>query len=78
MGLFVSIDLMFNFLTNFGMHGYACVFLVLLLSWAWVFPGVTMFLSLAFPFLNNHGVMGSPVLVDLYYWMDSKLSEVDL
>ena len=48
---------MCDVLARFGMHGYACVFLVLLLSLAWVFPSVTMFFSLASPFLDSHGVM---------------------
>ena len=34
------------------------MFLVLLLSLAWVFLGVRVLLSLAFPFLDSHGVMG--------------------
>ena len=46
------------FLARFGMHGYACVFLVFLLSLAWVFLGVTKFFNLAFPFMDSHGVMG--------------------
>jgi len=45
---------------------------------AWVFPSVTMFFSPALPFLDNHGVMGSHVLVELDCRMDSKLSGVDL
>jgi len=40
---------------------HACVLLVLLLSLAWIFLGVTMFFSLALPFLNIHGVAGSLV-----------------
>ncbi len=49
---------MYDFLTSFGMHGYACVFLVLLLSLAWILLGVTVFFTLAFIFLDSHGVMG--------------------
>jgi len=60
------------------MHGYACVFLVLLLSLAWVFPGVKVLFNLVFPFLDSLEVMGSHVLVELDCRMDSKLSEVDL
>jgi len=40
---------------------HACVHLVLLLSLAWVFPGVKVFFSLSLPFLDRHGVMGSLV-----------------
>lgn len=49
---------MCDFLASLGMHGYAYVFLVLLMSWAWVFPSVTVFCSLALSFLDNHGVIG--------------------
>jgi len=42
---------------------HACVYLVLLLSLPWVFLGVTAFFSLSFPFLDNHGMMGSLVFV---------------
>ena len=34
--------------------------------------------SLSFPFMDSLDVMGSHVLVEMYCWMDSKLSEVDL
>jgi len=37
---------------------HACVYLVLLLSMAWVSIGVTMVLSLSFPFLDSDGLMG--------------------
>ena len=56
---------MCDFLSSFIMHGYACAFLVLLLSLAWIFSGVTMFFSLALPFSNNLKVMGSHVVVEL-------------
>jgi len=46
---------------------HACVFMVLLLSLAWVFPGVTMFFSLVFPVLDSHGVLGCLVLVEIFY-----------
>ena len=49
---------MCEFLTSFGMHGYACVFLVLFFSLAWVFPSVKVFFNLAFPFMDSHGVVG--------------------
>ena len=49
---------MCGFLAIFGMHNVACVFLVLLLSWAWIFPSVKMFFSLALAFLDSHGFMG--------------------
>ena len=52
---------MYDFLVIFSMHGYDCVFLVLVLSLEWVFLGVALFCSLALPFLDNHGVMGSHV-----------------
>lgn len=45
---------------------------------AWVFLGVTMFFSLALPFLDSHGVMGFSCLVEPNCQMDSNLSEVDL
>ena len=48
---------MYDFLAIFGMHGYACVFLLLLMSLAWIFLGVIVFFSLALPFLDNHGVI---------------------
>lgn len=49
---------MCDFLARFSMHGYACAFLVLFLSWAWVFPGMTVFFNLSLPFPDSHGVMG--------------------
>jgi len=69
---------MYDFLASFGMNGYACVFLVLLLSLAWVSLGVTMFFNLALSFPNSLGVMGFSCLVELDFQMDSKLGEVDL
>ena len=41
---------MCGFLAIFGMHGVTCVFLVLFLSLAWVFRGVTVFFGLALTF----------------------------
>ena len=46
-------------LLNLACMVHACVVLVLLMSLAWVFPSVIVVFSLAFPFLDNHGVMGS-------------------
>ena len=43
---------------------------------AWVFPGVTVFFSLALPFLDSHGVMGLSYLVDMDLQMVLKLSGV--
>ena len=40
---------------------HACMLFVLLLSLACVFPSVTMFFSLALPFMDSHGLMGSLV-----------------
>ena len=57
---------------------YACVYLVLFLSLAWVLPGVIVVFILAFPFPDNHGVMGFFHLVELDFQMVSKLSEVVL
>ena len=48
---------MCDFLARYGMHGYACVLLVLLLSLACVFLGVIVFISLSLPFPDSHGVM---------------------
>jgi len=45
---------------------------------AWVLLGLTVFFSLALPFLDSHGVMGFSCLVELDFWIDPKLSEVDL
>ena len=49
---------MYDFLASFPMHGYACAFLVLFLSRAWVLSGVIIFLSLSLPFSDSHGMMG--------------------
>ena len=57
---------------------HACVYLVLLLSLAWVSPGVIVVFSLAFPFSDSHGVMGFFYLVELDFPMVLKLSEVVL
>lgn len=38
---------------------HACVYLDLLLSLEWLLLGVIVIFSLAFPFLDIHGVMGS-------------------
>ena len=43
---------------------HACVYLVLLLSLAWVFPGVTVVSAL--PFSDSHGVMWLFYLVELW------------
>jgi len=45
---------------------------------AWVLPGVVVFLNLALPFSNSHGVMGFSCFIEKDCWMDLKLSEVDL
>jgi len=45
---------------------------------AWILPGVTVFFSLVFPFLDSHGVMGFSFLVELDFRMDLMLCEVDL
>ena len=53
---------------------HACVNLVPLLSLTCVFPGVIVVLSLAFPFPDNHGVMGFFCAVEIDFWMVLKLS----
>ena len=55
---------------------HACVYFVLLLSLTWVLLGVAMDFSLALPFLDSHGVMGSSYLVELDFRMVLKLGGV--
>ena len=69
---------MCDFLARFGMHGYLCVFLVTFFSLPWIFPCVAVLFGLSLTFLVSIEVMGSHVLVELDYRMDSKLSEVDV
>ena len=49
---------------------HACVYLVLLLSLAWVFPGGIVVFNLTFPYTDSHGVMGFFYLVEL--WIDGR------
>lgn len=54
---------------------YACVYLVLLMSLAWVLPGVRVVFIISFPFPDSHGVMGLFHLVELDCGMVLELGE---
>jgi len=57
---------------------YGSVFLVLLLSLPWIFPGATVVFSLPMPFLDTHGEISFYYLVELDCRMVSKLSRLVL
>ena len=52
---------------------HTCVYLVILLSLAWVLSGVTVVFSLALTFLDSHGVMRFFHVVELDCEMVSKI-----
>ena len=66
---------MYDFLDRYGMHGIACGSF---LSWHGFFPGVTVFSAQPFHFRIAMVLWSSHVLVQLDYWMDSKLNDVDI
>jgi hypothetical protein len=68
---------MYDFLASFGMHGTCmCVFGSLVVI-GMGFSRCDSVFSLAFPFLDSHGVMGFFYLVELWiFQMVLKLSEV--
>jgi len=57
---------------------YACVYLVHLLLLAWVLSGFDSGFSLAFPFLDSHGVMGFFISCALDFQKVLDLGEVVL
>jgi len=57
---------------------HACVYLVLLLSLVWVFPGVTVIFNLALPFLDAMAWWFLLYLVELDFQRELKLSGVVL
>lgn len=56
----------------------ACVYLVLFLSLAWVFPGVVVVFKITLTFMDSYGVMGFFHLVELDFQMILELGEVVL
>jgi len=63
---------MYDFLSRFGMH---CVFGSLVVI-SMGFNKCDSRFNLSLPFLDSHGEMGFFNLVEMDYWMVSKLSEV--